>query len=104
MHMRGNLALQSPPVFFTLRYGGKAEIKSNDPDVQELTVLCLHLLQNALVLVNTLMLERVLYENGYIHQLEDAAKDAMTPLFTANVNPYGDITMDVNKPSFLEVH
>ncbi len=85
-------------------YGGKAEIQSNDTDVQELTVLCLHLLQNALVLVNTVMLERVMHENGFIQQLDDADKDAMTPLFTANVNPYGDITMDLNKPSFLEVH
>ena len=44
-------------------YGGKAEIQTNDPDVQELTVLCLHLLQNALVLANTVMLEKVLYDD-----------------------------------------
>jgi hypothetical protein len=30
--------------------------------------------------------------------------NAMTPLFTSNVNPYGDINLDINKPSFLEVH
>jgi TnpA family transposase len=85
-------------------YGGKAEIQTNDPDVQELTVLCLHLLQNALVLVNTVMLERVLYDNGYIHQMGAVDMNAMTPLFTSNVNPYGDINLDINKPSFLEVH
>jgi TnpA family transposase len=85
-------------------YGGKAEIQTNDPDVQELTVLCLHLLQNALVLVNTVMLERVLYDNGYIHQMGAVDMNAMTPLFTSNVNPYGDINLDINKPSFLEAH
>lgn len=85
-------------------YGGKAEIQTNDPEVQELTVLCLHLLQNALVLVNTFMLERVLYDNNYIHQMDEIDADAMTPLFTSNVNPYGEIRLDMNKPSFLEVH
>ena len=85
-------------------YGGKAEIQTNDPDVQELMVLCLHLLQNALVLVNTVMLERVLYDNGYLHQMDSGDMNAMTPLFTSNVNPYGDINLDINKPSFLEVH
>jgi TnpA family transposase len=85
-------------------YGGKSEIQSNDPVIQELTVLCLHLLQNALVLVNTVMLERVLYNDGYIHKMQAADKNAMTPLFTSNVNPFGDIHMDINKPSFLEMH
>jgi TnpA family transposase len=85
-------------------YGGKAEIQTNDPDVQELTVLCLHLLQNALVLVNTVMLERVLYDNDYIHQMDDVDLNAMTPLFTSNVNPYGDIHLDIHKPSFLEAN
>jgi TnpA family transposase len=68
------------------------------------TVLCLHLLQNALVLVNTVMLERILYDNDYIHQMNAVDMNAMTPLFTSNVNPYGDINLDINKPSFLEVH
>lgn len=85
-------------------YGGKSEIQTNDPITQELTVLCLHLLQNALVLVNTVMLERVLYDNGYIHTMQASDKKVMTPLFTSNVNPYGDINLDMNKPSFLEVN
>jgi hypothetical protein len=56
------------------------------------------------VLVNTVMLERVLYDNGYIHQMDAVDMNAMTPLFTSNVNPYGDINLDINKPSFLEAH
>ena len=66
--------------------------------------MCLHLLQNALVLVNTVMLERVLYDNGYIHKMDSVDMNAMTLLFTSNVNPYGDINLDINKPSFLEAH
>jgi len=85
-------------------YGGKAEIQTNDPDTQELTVLSLHLLQNALVLVNTVMLERILWDSVYLQQIDDVDMNAMTPLFTSNVNPYGDINLDVNKPSFLELN
>lgn len=85
-------------------YGGESEIKSNDPEVQELTVLCLHLLQNALVLVNTVVVERVLHDEGYIGQMPADDLNALTPLFTSNVNPYGDIHLDLNKPSFLQVN
>jgi TnpA family transposase len=84
-------------------YGGKAEIKTNDPDVQELTVLCLHLLQNALVLVNTVMVERVLFEDNYIESINNEDRNGINPLFTSNMNPYGYITLDIDKPSFLEV-
>jgi TnpA family transposase len=76
----------------------------NDPDVQEQTVLCLHLLQNALVLVNTVMLERVLYDGDYLYRMDEVDFNAMTALFTSNMNPYGDINLDINKPSFLEAH
>jgi len=84
-------------------YGGKTEISTNDPEIQEITVLCLHLLQNALVLVNTVMLEKVLYDDGYIDRMKEEDLNAMTPLFTSNINPYGDIRLDINKPSIFEV-
>lgn len=34
--------------------------------------------------------------------MDDEDLRALTPLFTANVNPYGDFTLDLDKPSFLE--
>ena len=87
-----------------INYAGKAEIASNDPETQEITVLCLHLLQNAVVLANTVMLERVLYDEGYLAKMKPDDLSALTPLFTSNVNPYGDIRLDLHKPSFLEVN
>jgi len=36
--------------------------QTNDPEMQELMVLCLHLLQNALILVKTIMVERILFD------------------------------------------
>lgn len=104
IHQGRNIAESWNSTVDFICYGGKSEIQTNDPAVQELTVLCLHLLQNALVLVNTLMLERVLYDGDYIRRVHAVDLDAMTPLFTSNVNPYGDIRLDINKPSFLEVH
>ncbi|MDO9529079.1 MAG: Tn3 family transposase [Syntrophales bacterium] len=104
IHAERNVAESWNSAIDFICYGGKSEIQTNDPIIQELTVLCLHLLQNALVLVNTVMLERVLYDEGYIHQMQADDKNAMTPLFTSNVNPYGDIHLDITKPSFLEAH
>ena len=40
-----------------LRYGRRMELQSNDPEVMELTILCAHLLQNAVILANTIMIE-----------------------------------------------
>ena len=104
IHQGRNIAESWNSTVDFICYGGKSEIQTNDPAVQELTVLCLHLLQNTLVLVNTLMLERVLYDDDYIRRVHAIDLDAMTPLFTSNVNPYGDIQLDINKPSFLEMH
>ncbi len=104
IHAERNVAESWNSAIDFICYGGKSEIQTNDPVSQELTVLSLHLLQNALVLANTVMLERVLYEDGYIHKMNAIDKNAMTPLFTSNINPYGEIHLDINKPSFLEVH
>ncbi len=83
-------------------YGRKSEVSTNDPEQQELGILCLQLLQNAVILTNTVMIERVLHEEGLLGRMDDEDLRALTPLFTANVNPYGDFTLDLDKPSFLE--
>lgn len=84
-----------------LLYAGRSEIPTNDPETQEITVLCLHLLQNAIILVNTLMLESVLFDDQFFPRMKSEDLGALTPLFTSNVNPYGDICLDLHKPSFL---
>lgn len=86
-----------------ISFGRKTEIQTNDPQMQELIVLSLHLLQNALILVNTVMLERVLKEDGFLERMSPVDYRALTPLFTSHVNPYGDFFLDLDKPSFLEV-
>jgi TnpA family transposase len=83
-------------------FGRKTEFSTNDPELQELGVLCLQLLQNALILANTRMVERVLVAHDLMPRMEPEDLRALTPLFTSNVNPYGDFHLDLDKPSFLE--
>ena len=62
----------------------------------------LHLLQNAMVLANTLMVEKVLDEK-LLQRMNQEDLRSLTPLFTSNGNPYGDFDLELTKPSFLEV-
>lgn len=84
-------------------FGRKMEVQTNDPALQELTILALHLLQNSLILVNTHMVERVIKDSHFLERMEPEDLRALTPLFTFHINPYGDFILDLNKPSFLEV-
>lgn len=83
-------------------FARKSELQSNDPAVHELSVAAIHLLQNALVLANTLMVERVLADRQLKEQMQPDDRRALTPLFTAHVNPYGEFRLDLSKPSFLK--
>jgi len=83
-------------------YGRQGEIHTNDPEMQELTVICLHLLQNAIILANTIMVERVLEQKGFLGKMQKEDFRALTPLFTSNINPYGIFTLDFEKKSFLD--
>jgi len=54
-------------------FGKSGEFASNQRDQQELTVLSLHLLQAALVYVNTLMIQDILAEPAYARGLRPSA-------------------------------
>ena len=71
--------------------------------MKELTVLCLHLLQNAIILTNTIMIERVLEQQGFLGKMKKEDFRALTPLFTSNVNPYGVFALDLEKRFFLDI-
>lgn len=70
-------------------YGRSGEISSNDPHNQTLSVLCLHLLQLSMVYINTLMLQEIIMQNGWMKKLTAEDKRALTPLIYAHINPYG---------------
>jgi hypothetical protein len=78
-------------------YGKDSELTGADREHQEVSMLALHLLQSALVHVNTLLLERVLAEPQWRDTLTGVDRRALTPLFWSNVNPYGCFRLDMER-------
>ena len=62
---------------------------------QELSMLGLHLLQNCMVYVNTLMIQQVLTRPEWKGRLTPRDLHALTPLFWGHVNPYGRFDLDM---------
>ena len=84
-------------------YGRRGKLSTNDPQEMEISILCLHLLQNCLTLINTILLERTIEQQGIGDKLTDEDRRALTPLFHGHINPYGMFELNLEKPSFLEV-
>jgi TnpA family transposase len=79
-------------VFFARR----GELSSNKSEDQELSMLSLHLLQNCMVFVNTLMLQHVLACPHWAGRLNARDLHALTPLIWEHVNPYGRFDLDMD--------
>jgi TnpA family transposase len=79
-------------VFFARR----GELSSNKSEDQELSMLSLHLLQNCMVFVNTLMLQQVLARPHWAGRLNARDLHALTPLIWEHVNPYGRFDLDMD--------
>lgn len=79
-----------------IAYGKGGEIASNRRDEQEMFVLCLRILQSALVYVNTLMLQDILGEPEWADLLTTADRRGLTPLFWSHVRPYGEVNLDMD--------
>jgi TnpA family transposase len=83
-------------------YGRGGKFETNNPEAMEISMLCLHLLQNCLILINTLLLERTIEQESLNDLLSDEDFRALTPLFHVHVNPYGVFELSLEKDSFLE--
>ncbi len=59
-------------------------------------MLSLHLLQNCMVFVNTLMLQQVLARPHCAGRLNARDLHALTPLIWEHVNPYGRFDLDMD--------
>ncbi|MFM7850745.1 MAG: Tn3 family transposase, partial [Flammeovirgaceae bacterium] len=70
-------------------YGKNSEITSNRTADQEMSVLCLHLLQSSLVFINTLMIQRVLNTEEWKNRMTPEDIRGLTPLIYSHINPYG---------------
>lgn len=76
-------------------YGKGGEISTNRLEDQEVAVLSLHLLQNCLVYINTLMIQSVLSEKQWQDMMTPEDLRALSPLIYSHVNPYGIFKLDM---------
>lgn len=84
-------------------YGKNGEISTNQLAEQELSVLCLHLLQICMVYVNTLMIQDVMRDPAWHARLQERDRAAMTPLIYSHINPYGAFKLDLQERLKLEM-
>ncbi|MEV4116235.1 Tn3 family transposase [Nonomuraea sp. NPDC049695] len=85
-----------------LFYGKDGDLAGADKESQEVSMLALHLLQSALVHVNTLLMQQVLADPKWAGMLTDADRRALSPLFWTHVNPYGRFELDMSNR--LDLH
>jgi len=67
-------------------------------------MLALHLLQAALVHVNTALLQTILAEPAWRARMTDVDRRALTPLFWTHVNLYGKFDLDMDTRIDLGKH
>jgi hypothetical protein len=79
-------------VFFARR----GEMVSNRHEDHEISMLSLHLIQNCMVYVNTLMIQKVLSQPHWQGKMTTRDYAALTPLIWEHVNPYGRFELDMN--------
>ncbi len=78
-------------------FGKTGEISTNNPETQEISMLALHLLQNSMVFINTLMIQRVLSEAQWRERMTTADWRALSPLMHHHINPYGEFKLDLSR-------
>ena len=78
-------------------YGKLGQIATNNIEDQELSVLCLHLLQVCMVYINTLIIQQILAQAHWQNRFTPEDYRALTPLFSGHINPYGLFPLDFNK-------
>ncbi len=80
-----------------IHYGRSGEFATNRRDEQEMGAIALHILQAALVYVNTLMIQDVLAEPTWVDVLTDEDLRGLTPLFWTHMSPYGVFRLQMDQ-------
>src|SRR3954452_5640145 len=76
-------------------FARKGELASNRREDHEVSMLALHLLQNAMVYVNTLMIQHTLALPAWADRLTDADRRALTPLIWEHITSYDRFDLDM---------
>jgi hypothetical protein len=64
---------------------------SNRREDHEISMLSLHLIQNCMVYVNTLMIQKLMAQPHWQGKFTPRDYAALTPLIWEHVNPYGEV-------------
>jgi Tn3 transposase DDE domain len=76
-------------------YNPYSQISLELTEDHELSMLALHLLQNCMVYINTLMMQQVLARPQWAERLTPTDLRALTPLIWEHVNPYGRFELNM---------
>jgi len=71
------------------------ELAAHRQEDQEVTMLALHLVQNAMVYINTLMIQRVLSESTWMERMTAEDFRGLMPLLYGHLSPYGTFVLDM---------
>lgn len=85
-------------------YGHLGEITSNKTHDQELSLLCLHLLQVCMCYINTILVQTILADPKWAVILTKEDLRALSPLFHGHINPYGLVALDMATRLQIEPH
>ena len=83
-------------------YGRLGELSTNKIADQELSLLCLHLLQVCMCYINTILIQTVLKDPKWAALLSVEDWRALSPLFHGHINPYGVLFLDMNSRIEIE--
>ena len=78
-------------------FGKGGEFATNRRFNQEISIQCLHMLQNSMVYFNTLIIQEILQNTDLLEKMTKEDFRGLTPLFCNHINPYGIFKLNMNK-------
>lgn len=78
-------------------YGKAGEISSNRPEEQEAAAYSLHLLQSAMVYMNSRMIQSVVGDPDWKVKWTEEDYRGLPPLIYSHINPYGRVELNMHK-------
>ena len=83
-------------------FGKSGDFTSGQVVLQEISMLCLHLLQISLVYINTLLIQKVLADPEWMQKMGPTELRALNPLIYAHINPYGILRLNMDERLHIE--
>lgn len=97
IHEAQNVVERLNSVMGFIFYGKLGEISTNVKEYQELSIVCLHLLQACMAYINTIIFQKMLSMPEWSNVLTLEDKRALNVLFHSHINPYGLFPLDLSK-------